>query len=242
MDLKPFVKKTVLPGEPLTAQAWNDVVDGIDGAYQFLQATMHTVRVHITTTGLDLSLVRVTATRDGGAPVEGVPPIGGGTDFVISKLEAGAWTVNVEAPGFQLATQPVNVADSGETALEVALQPIGPFMPDLFGLSFADAAAALAAAGAPLTRVLDFTGRDIPPSAAGQDNASAPVVVQWPAAGDPIPSGSGAQVVIAVPIQVEAAIEVPALAGLTQQEIQKALEAIGLTLGKVTVLQKQPTP
>ncbi len=41
MELRPFIKHTVRPGEPLTAQAWNDVVEGIDGAYQFLQAMMH---------------------------------------------------------------------------------------------------------------------------------------------------------------------------------------------------------
>ena len=35
-------------------------------------------------------------------------------------------------------------------------------------------------------------------------------------------------------------MEVPSLAGLTQQEAQKALEAIGLVLGKVNILQKQP--
>jgi beta-lactam-binding protein with PASTA domain len=55
-----------------------------------------------------------------------------------------------------------------------------------------------------------------------------------------VPAGSGAVFVIAVPIQVEAAVEVPSLAGLTQQEAQKALEAIGLVLGKVNTLQKQP--
>jgi len=42
MDLNPFLKKTVQPGEPLTAQAWNDILDAVDGAYQFLQSTQHT--------------------------------------------------------------------------------------------------------------------------------------------------------------------------------------------------------
>ena len=240
MDLKPFIKTTVQPGEPLTAQAWNDIVDGLDGAYQFLLATQHTVRVRITNVGLDLTTARVTATRSGGAPVEGVPPIGGGNEFVLARLEPGAWTINVEAPGFQVVNKAQDIADAGETVVEVALQQIGPFMPDLFGLAFTAAAAALAGAGIPLTRVLDFTGRDLPPSNPGGPEATgAPVLVQTPPPGTAIGTGGGAQLVIAVPIQVEPAIAVPPLSGLTQAEVQKALEAVGLQLGKVTFLQKQ---
>jgi beta-lactam-binding protein with PASTA domain len=54
-----------------------------------------------------------------------------------------------------------------------------------------------------------------------------------------MPPNVGARLVLAVPIQVEPAVEVPSLSGLTQQEAQKALESIGLVLGKVSVLQKQ---
>jgi beta-lactam-binding protein with PASTA domain len=45
------------------------------------------------------------------------------------------------------------------------------------------------------------------------------------------------QLVISAALQVEPAIEVPSLAGLTLPEAQKALEGIGLVLGKVTTLQ-----
>ena len=239
MELKPFIKKTVRPGEPLTAQAWNDVLDGIEGVQQYLQATMHTVRVRITNTGLDPEVVRVTATRAGGAPVEAVRPIPPGKDHILTWLEPGAWTVTAEAPGFQAATAPVTVSDSAETTVELALQAVGAFMPDCFGLSLSQAQAALATAGVPLVRLVDFTGRELPPQNPG-DGADAPVFVQWPAAGLPVPPGTGAALVIAVPVQVEAAVEVPSLAGLTQQEAQKALESIGLVLGKVSTLQKQP--
>jgi hypothetical protein len=47
--------------------------------------------------------------------------------------------------------------------------------------------------------------------------------------------------VIAVPVQVEPAIAVPSLVSLTQQEALKALESLGLALGKVTFAQKPPT-
>jgi hypothetical protein len=239
MELTPFIKKTVQPGEPLTAQAWNDVLDGIEGVDQFLRATMHLVRVRITNSGLDPGMVRVIATRAEGAPVEAVRPVPPGKEHILTWLEAGAWTVTAEAAGFQTATATVTITDTTESTVEIALQPAGAFMPDCFGKPLTDAQAALTAAGIPLVRLVDFTGRELPPQNPG-DDADAPVFVQWPAAGLPVPPGTGAALVIAVPIQVEAAVEVPSLAGLTQQEAQKALENIGLVLGKVSTLQKQP--
>jgi hypothetical protein len=239
MELKPFIKTTVQPGEPLTAQAWNDVLDGIEGVDQFLRATMHSVRVRITTPGLDPGSVRVTATRAEGAPVEAVRPVPPGTEHILTWLDPGAWTVTAMATGYQSATTSLTVGDSAETTIEIALQPAGAFMPDCFGKPLSNVQAALATAGIPLVRLVDFTGRELPPQNPG-DSADAPVFVQWPAAGLPVPPGTGAALVIAVPIQVEAAVEVPSLAGLTQQEAQKALENIGLVLGKVSTLQKQP--
>jgi hypothetical protein len=241
MELKPFIKKTVQAGEPLTAQAWNDVLDGIEGVDQFLRATMHTVSVRVTAPGLDPGSVRVTATRAEGAPVEAVRPIPPGTEHILAWLDPGAWTVNAMATGYQTATAALTVGDSAMTTVEIALQPVGAFMPDCFGLPLSQAQATLATAGIPLVRLVDFTGRELPPQNPGSDSADAPVFVQWPAAGLPVPAGTGASLVIAVPIQVEAAVEVPSLAGLTQQEAQKALEGIGLVLGKVSTLQKQPT-
>jgi len=238
MDLNPFLKKTVQPGEPLTAQAWNDILDAVDGAYQFLQSTQHTVRVTITNPELadDLERVRVTASRSAGAPVEAVRPIPPGKDHVLSRLEAGAWTVTAEAHGYAPASAPVTVADAGETTLQLALQKAGSFMPDFFGATLGIAKAALAQATIPLVRVLDFNGRELPTNSTDDDDK--PVLVQWPPPDVALPPGGGARLVIAVPVQVEPAVEVPALTSLTQQEAQKALEAVGLTLGKVTFVQR----
>jgi len=40
-----------------------------------------------------------------------------------------------------------------------------------------------------------------------------------------------------VPAKLEAVVEVPSVAGLTQAEAKQVLEKIGLRLGKVTILQ-----
>src|SRR5262249_9695664 len=107
MDLKPFIKKTVKPGEPLTAQAWNDVLEGIDQLHQFVVASRHTLRVTITNPEIDPEQVRVAASRSDGAPVEAVRPVAPGKQHTLSGLDAGAWTVSAELAGYQTATTSV---------------------------------------------------------------------------------------------------------------------------------------
>lgn len=240
MDLQPFIKTHVAPGEPLTAQAWNDLVDAIDQIHQFLAGARQVVRVTLTTPGLDLEEARVTAVRADGGAVEAVPPVPPGTEHILTGLEVGAWTVVARADGYESASTTVEITGEGESDLQVelALTRKGPEMPDLFGLTYEAASKALSEAGIPVVRVLDFTGQDIVPSSPDPDQAAAPVLVQWPDPGTTVASAGGARLVIAVPIEVERGIEVPSLAGLTQAEAQKALEALGLQLGKVQVLEK----
>ena len=241
MDLKPFIKKNVNPGEPLTAQGWNDVVDGIDQLYQYAAATRHVVRVTITTPGIDVERVRVTAAKADGSIVEAVRPVAPSVEHRLTGLDPGAWTVTAELAGYDNATASVTVGDATETAIEMSLTKAGNFMPDLFGGTLAAARQALAAAGIPVVRVLDFNGRDLPPTQPDPQNDDAPVLVQWPPPDSPMLPGAGARLVIAVPVQVEPAIAVPSLVSLTQQEALKALESLGLALGKVTFAQKPPS-
>lgn len=239
MELKAFVAKSVSPGEPVTAQAWNDIVSALDGAYKFLQSATHVVTVKLTTPGLDPAAARVVATRTSGPPVEAVPPVSGGTDHILAGLEAGAYTVVAVAPGYAAASAPLTIADGGQTTLELAPAALGPFMPDLFGQRLQDALAALATASIPIVRLLDFNGQDLATNDPGPDNLDIPVLVQAPPAGTPMISGSSATLVVAVPVRIEPTVEVPSLAGLTQAEAQKALEGIGLILGRVENRQGQ---
>jgi beta-lactam-binding protein with PASTA domain len=48
-----------------------------------------------------------------------------------------------------------------------------------------------------------------------------------------VPPDGQVQLVVSAPLQVQPSVEVPSLAGLTLSEAQKALEAIGLVMGRV---------
>jgi hypothetical protein len=240
MELKPFIRTLVRPGQPLTAQGWNDLVDGIDAVHAFLRATLHVVTVRITNAGLDTRDVRVTAVRSDRPPVEAVRPTEGDGVHTLSGLEAGAWTLVATAVGYRAATASVTIADEGNTDVQLALEVTAHGMPDLFGLDLATAIARLQDAGIPLTRLLDFEGTDYAPANPGREELTQPVLAQSPAPGwllDSAATSRGAAVVIAVPAQLESVVEVPSLAGLTQDEAKRVLENLGLRVGKTTVLQ-----
>ena len=233
MAIIPFIAKTVLPGEPVTAQAWNDIVQGIAGLLGYLEATEATpLRVALSNAGLDHTKTRVTATRDDGVAAEAVAPVSPATEYVFSGLKPGVHTIRAEAPGFAAATTSVTVPSAAVVSL--TLTPQGAFMPTVFGDTLTAALGKLKNANIVVSRVLDVTGKDVAPANPDPEYSTAPVLMQFPDAAVPIPPGGSAQLVVAAALVVQAAIEIPTLAGLTLSEAQKALEGMGLVLGKVT--------
>jgi hypothetical protein len=246
MNLKTFNATHVNPGSPLTAQAWNDIVDAIDQAYQYLQATMHTVHVQVTNTELQsqalLETVRVFALQAGSPPIEAVRPVAPGGPHVLVGLPPGAYSVQAEAVGYTTGQAAVTVSGTGgsDTLVSFALLKSGVFMPLLFGLALKKAKQQLADLQIKFDRLLDFNGNDMAPASNDFDNT--PVLVQSPAPGTFMKAGDSAQLVVGVPQKVESGVLVPSLAGLSQIEAQKALESIGLVLGKVRTLHTAPPP
>ncbi|HEY9230140.1 MAG TPA: hypothetical protein VIP11_26040, partial [Gemmatimonadaceae bacterium] len=61
-----FTKTHVTPGEPVTAQAWNAIVDGLFEAQSILLTGSGTVRVTLTGDARDIASARVVATDANG--------------------------------------------------------------------------------------------------------------------------------------------------------------------------------
>jgi hypothetical protein len=113
-------------------------------------------------------------------------------------------------------------------------------MPLVLGQTLQASLATLSNVNIKVQRVLDVTGRDVPPANPGADYNDQPVLVQFPDPGKPVPPADSALLVVAAALRVEASIEMPSLAGLSLAEAQKALEGLGLVLGRV--VSKQQTP
>lgn len=239
MALNPFIARYVNPGEPLTAEAWNDVVDGVDEVHKYLAATGRTVQVRITTPGVDLSTVRVTALREGEPPVEAVRPVPSDPHHYLQDLRPGAYTVRAEAPGYAVTTGIVNIGATASVSLDLALTATHVAMPSVFGLTLTAARAALGAKAITVSRLLDTQGKDLVPDTPGPEYDLSLVLVQSPPAGTLVPlGGSTVGLAVAVAPKLESTVEVPSLAGLTLVEAKKALEALGLVLGNVKNLSK----
>lgn len=228
IDVPP--QRTVNPGEPVTAEGWNAIVGGVTALTQYLNATEASgVRVVIKNPGV--SQARVTATREDGVTYEAVAPVPPSTDYILAGLRPGAYTIRVEAPGFATATSSISVPVL--TPVEISLQSSGAFMPQLFGLTLRAALQDLASRKIAVSRILDVVGRDVAPANPGTAYNDQPVLTYFPAAGSAVPPEGQVQLVVSAPLQVQPSVEMPSLAGLTLAEAQKALEAVGLIMGRV---------
>jgi hypothetical protein len=237
MDINPNIPKTVNPGEPVTAEAWNVIVRAILALTNYLSSTeASSLQVSLSNTQLDAASARVTATRDDGITFQAVAPVLPSTFFVFAGLKPGLYTIRAEAVGFDAATK--NVTSPTADVVTLTLTPRGAFMPSVFGKPLQAAIQELDNLNIPVTRILDVTGVDIPPASPGAENNDSPVLGQVPSAGEHVPPEGRAQLVIASALQLQPSIEMPSLAGLTLAEAQKALEGLGLVLGKVVTKQK----
>jgi hypothetical protein len=233
MELEPFVAKQVSPGEPVTSQAWNEIVGGLANVVAFLQATAGTsVRVTISNTDARLSESRVVAIADNGDAIDAARPVGTAKEFTLRGLAPGAYTIRAESPGF--APGEANVTLPTDQPIALSLQKTAPFMPDVFGQELLTALAALNTSNIVVSRIVDITGREVAPANPGAEFGSTTVLAQLPERDAAVPPGATAQLVVSASLEVEATVEMPSLAGLTLSESRAVLEELGLVLGKVT--------
>ena len=233
MALEPFVAKPVNPGEPVTSQGWNEIVNGLANVVAFLQATAGTsVRVVISNTDARLAETRVVAIAANGDVTDAAGPVGTSNEFTLRGLAPGPYTIRAESPGFAPAEASVTLPVEAPVTLSMA--KAAPFMPDVFGQELLTALAALKTSNIVVSRVVDITGREVAPANPGAEFGSTIVLAQLPPTGQPVAPGSTAQLVVSASLEVEATVEMPSLAGLTLAESRTVLEELGLVLGKVT--------
>jgi hypothetical protein len=240
MPLQPFDVRQVRAGEPVTAQAWNDIVNAIGDLHGFVEATTGSrLQVRVAGPSLDTDAVRVSAIAADGAVTDAAAPVPPSDGFTLADLLPGSYTIRAEARGFTPATAATTVPAPAPVVL--TLSRSSPAMPVVFGLTLEQALAALRTAAIVPARVVDITGRDVPPANPGAEFNSTLVLVQLPPPGYPVAADSGsAQLVVSAALEVEATIEMPSLAGLTLVEARRVLDELGLVLGNVQTRNDRP--
>lgn len=225
-----FARTHVSPGEPVTAEAWNAMVDGLFDAQAVLKAAGATAKVRVTATGLDPARARVTATRAGAPPAEAIRPVAPDTHFVFPRLPEGAYVVRAEAPGFSAAEGALTVTAAGAATpdpLQLALTASRDTMPRLLGERLP---AALALIPRVPVQIVDVAGKNLPRTGFDPAYADKPVLMQWPLPGELAPpAGTEAHLVVAAAVSAQTA-QVPDLSNMTLADATAALQQAGLQI------------
>ncbi|MDJ0768558.1 MAG: PASTA domain-containing protein [Ilumatobacter sp.] len=230
---KPAITPAV-PGEPITAQGWNEVVDGVDDLFDAVLAIGTGVaEIQPTAGGATVAGAIVVAEPLGeGNPVPAIPPFGPRETYSVVGVAPGNWRIHVAAAGFVTEARDVELPLT-ET-LVVEMTPAGATVPDLFGTSISEAIRELAALGVDIERVIDTTGREISPFDVPADQTDSPVLVQLPHAGEVLPARGNVRLVVAAPVRRTSTVTMPSLIGLTYDEVVEVLERLGLRVGATT--------
>lgn len=226
----------VNPGEPVTAQGWNSIVNGLDDLYDAVLA-FGTGVLEVSVQAGDAAVPDATVVAvplAGGNPVASLPFFGDVQVYRLVGVNSGNWRIFVQAPGFQPATQDVAVPASAPVA--ITLLPAGVTVPDLFGVSAQDALAQLATASLTIDVILDITGHEVSRTQLPPQSQNSPVLAQLPVAGTVVdPASARIRLLIAAAIDQVPVVTMPSLIGLSQDEVATVLNQLGLVLGKTSV-------
>lgn len=225
-----FTKTHVVPGEPVTAQAWNAIVDGLFEAQAILLTGSGTVQVTLTGDPRDIADARVVATDANGVRYDAVPQTAPGDPFVFPKLTVGAYTVAASAPSCTTATGAVTIAADGTATpnpVPLALVSVAKRMPNVLGVKWKDAVAGLQLVNA---RALDASGKGVPLTGFETAYNDAPVLMQWPDPEEIVPAGKDPYVVVATIIKPTVLVPTPNFIGMTVSAAQLEAAKQGLIL------------
>jgi hypothetical protein len=228
---------TVNPGDPVTSQAWNTIVNGLGDLYDAVLAFGHGVlEVSVLFNGnavADAEVVAVPATGDL-TPIAAVPLYGSVTTYSVVGVTTGQWHVFVSAPGFQAQTQDVEVPAS--SPLVFNLVAAGVVVPDLFGVTAQDALTQLATLNLNVDVILDVLGHEVPKTSLPPQYQNQPILDQLPPAGTIVdPSSQRLRLVVATALDQSPVVTMPSLVGLSYDEVASVLDGLGLRVGKTTV-------
>ena len=227
----------VNPGEPVTAQGWNTILDGVgdlfDAVLAFGQGVLE-VSVLFNSNPVDgAQVIAVPATGDL-TPIAAVPLYGTVTTYSIVGVTAGQWHVFVDAPGFQSQTQDVTIPASGP--LVVNLLAAGVVVPDLFGVTAQDALTQLTTLNLDIDIILDVLGHEVPKTSMPPQYQNQPILDQFPPAGSVVdPSSQRLRLVVSTALDQSPVVTMPSLVGLSYDEVASVLDGLGLKIGKTTV-------
>lgn len=225
----------VEPGRPITANAWNEILNSLGllrDAVNAIGSGELQVTVHLAgDTGTFIPRAEVIAvSQDTGMAIRAVQPFPGRDAHTVFGMAKGDWDIYIQAPDYMVDTRTVSYPE--ETAVSVGIKPDGKAVPDLFGLRLSQAKSAIKDAGMSISRILDSAGK----SHTVEDAPSTMrVLYQMPLPGEMInPDIDRIRLVIAAEVEITGMVKVPDVSGLTPNQATAKLAEFGLVLEQKT--------
>jgi hypothetical protein len=227
----------VNPGEPVTAQGWNTLVNGLGDLYDAVLAFGHGVLgVSVLANGNPVPGASIVAAPAAGdlTAIQAVPLYGSVATYTVVGVTSGQWHVFVSAPGFQPQAQDVTIPAT--SPLVFNLVAAGVVVPDLFGVTAQDALSQLTTLNLTVDVILDVLGHEVPKSSLPPQYQNQPILDQLPTAGTVVdPASQRLRLVVATALDQTPVVTMPSIVGLTYDEVASVLDGLGLKVGKTSV-------
>jgi hypothetical protein len=218
-------------GRPITADAWNEILDSLGllrDAINAIGSGELQVTVHLAGQA-DQKIPKaeiVAVNQDTGKAIRAAQPFPGRDAHTVIGIGAGKWDLYITAPNYQLRSYEVSYPD--DTAVSVGLTLDGKEVPDVFGIKLSQAKSTLTAQGMTISKILDSAGKN---HAVDDAPVNMVVLYQLPAEGTVInPAVDRIRLVIAAEVEITGMVQVPDVTGMTPNAAAAKLAEYGLIM------------
>ena len=236
----PLIKST--PGDPITAEGWNNIIDAIKTLYAEHNRSQGALTVEVRN-GKDKSILKdatVTLIAKDIPPQIAVYAGGKVQSYIAHDLNPAEYQMMVEAETYDSEERKIIIKEDGST-LEVTVDMTQTIVrkpvPNLFGLKLAAAGETLKNAGFLMHRVIDSHGKDLSADDIDKVGAEAKVINQVPEANLPHTIGDPVDLLVSAKAAFVEQVTVPELKGMTLNEVRAALKAANLVLGDTNTIE-----
>ncbi len=238
----PLINAT--PGDPITSEAWNNIIASIKKLYeQHNQSTSQLILAVMD--DQDKQVIKrayVTLVS------EKMPPrIAGyaGADiqkYSVNDIAPGHYKLFVEAEGYAVETREMVILEDNQpmsVKIEMTKTLQQKEVSSYFGLTLVAAHKAIKEAGFLLNRIIDSHGKELTQADIQEAGAGIKVLNQVPGAGLLHKIGGPFALLVSAKEAVEKRVKVPDLKGLSLNEARVALEDMDLVLGETNTISSK---
>lgn len=235
----PLINAT--PGDPITSEGWNNIIQSIKTLYETHNQTASRLNITLIDDAdnnvIKNAMITIVAEKSvvltasfAGAEIQ---------KYLVTNIAAGNYKLFAEAVGYSKETRDLVVPESGEPiniTIEMTKTTQEKKVPNLFGLKLSAADTALKNSGFLLNRVIDSHGKDLTQEDITELGGTVKVLNQVPEAGLLHEAGGAVALLVSAKAAFEQRVKVPDLQGLSLNEARTALESVGLVLGETNTI------